>query len=45
MEMDNVKDGFLYFDGDFDLPTKMIQQIEDLPERRLRLPYEKKKVY
>lgn len=44
MEMNNEKDGFLYFDGDFDLPTKMIQQIEDLPDRRLGL-VEKKGVY
>ena len=42
MEMDNIKDSILHFDGDFDLSTKMIQQIEDLPERRLRLPYEDK---
>ena len=42
--MDNIKDSILHFDGDFDLSTKMIQQIEDLPERRLRL-VEKKEVY
>ena len=43
MEMD-IKDSFLNFDGDFDLCAKMMQQIEDLPERRLRL-VEKKDVY
>ena len=44
--MDNIKDSILHFDGDFDLSTKMIQQIEDLQERRLKLPnVEKKDVY
>ena len=44
MEMDNIKDSFLNFDGDFDLCAKMMQQIEDLSEHRLRL-VEKNEVY
>ena len=41
------KDSFLYyFDNDFDLSVKNVQQIDDLVERRLRLPNtEKKDVY
>ena len=43
MEM-NKKDSFLYyFDNDFDLSVKMGQQIDDLTERRLRLPNAEKK--
>ena len=42
--MDNIKDSFLNFDGDFDLCAKMMKQIEDLSERRLRL-VEKKDIY
>lgn len=42
----DIKDSILHFDGDFDLSTKMIQQIEDLTERRLKLPnVEKNDVY
>ena len=42
--MDNIKDSFLNFDGDFDLCAKLMQQIEDLSEHRLRL-VEKKDIY
>lgn len=42
----DIKDSILHFDGDFDLSTKMIQQIEDLTERWLKLPnVEKNDVY